>query len=86
MYAAASYSKNLGYMRNLGDFTSTFDWILPMRLCWLSLRNAASFILDRLEVLERAMPKWDEIDRQVGTAFEALASYVVRSREQGAGT
>lgn len=86
MYAAASYSKHLGHIRDLGDFTSTFDWILPMRLCWLSLRRATSFILNRLEALENAMPEWDRIDEQAGAAFEALASYVIATGEQGSGT
>lgn len=86
MYAAASYSKNLGYERNLGDFTSTVDWILPMRLCWLSLRRAASIILNRLETLDEAMPKWDRIDEQAGAAFEALVSYVIELNENGAGS
>ena len=36
MYAGSRYSKNLGTERILGDFTSIIDWILPMRLCWLS--------------------------------------------------
>jgi hypothetical protein len=29
MYASASYSRNLGSERDLGDFTATVDWILP---------------------------------------------------------
>jgi hypothetical protein len=81
MYASASYSRNLGSKRTLGDFTSTVDWILPMRLCWLALRRAAWFILDRLEVPEQAMPHWGELGDDADTAFQALAFYATRSRE-----
>jgi hypothetical protein len=78
MYASTSYSRNLGYNRDLGDFTSTFDWILPMRLCWLSLRKASWFVLDRLEVREQAMPNWDELDEHADAAFQALAFCATR--------
>src|SRR5262249_4973105 len=64
MYAATSYSRNLGDARRLGEFTSTLDWIQPMRLCWLSLRRALDFILDRLEIPGEAEPGWDIIERQ----------------------
>ena len=75
MYATSRYRKNLGAGRVLGDFTSTIDWILPMRLCWLSLREATWFILDRLEVPEEVRPKWNELNTQADTAFQALAFY-----------
>lgn len=81
MYASTNYSKNLGTRRNLGDFTSTVDWILPMRLCWLSLREATRFILDRLTVPQEAMPNWNELNRHTDTAFQALALYAAQSRE-----
>lgn len=81
LYASASYSRNLGSARDLGDFTSTFDWILPMRLCWLSLRRASWFILDRLEVPEQAMPQWDQLEDYANTAFQELAVYATRSHD-----
>jgi hypothetical protein len=81
MYASASYSRNIGYERDLGDFTSTFDWILPIRLCWLSLRKASWFILDRLEVREQAMPNWGELEEHADAAFQALAFYATRLHE-----
>jgi hypothetical protein len=81
MYASASYSKNLGSERNFGDFTSTVDWVLPMRLCWLSLRRASWFILDRLGATEQAMPHWDELGDDADGAFQALAYYATRPHE-----
>jgi hypothetical protein len=81
MYAGTSYSQNLGTMRELGDFTSTFDWILPLRLCWLSLRAATKFILERLTVPQGAMPNWSEVNERTDAAFQELASYAVESRQ-----
>lgn len=78
MRAARSYSKNLGTERNLGDFTGTVDWVLPMRLCWLSLREAAKFILDRLGVPSSAMPDWNNLNRNSDIAFRALAYYAAK--------
>lgn len=75
LYAATSYSRNLGTKRTIGDFTSTIDWIIPMRLCWLSLREAAWFILDRLEVPEKVKPDWNALNLRAETAFEALNSF-----------
>jgi hypothetical protein len=59
LYAATSYTRNLGTERTIGDFTSTVDWILPMRLCWLSLREGAWSILGRLEVPEKLKSDWN---------------------------
>lgn len=78
MYASASYSKDLGSYRRLGDFTSTVDWVLPMRLSWLSLRNASRIILDRLDVPKRFMPQWGELKDHADEAFQALAFYATR--------
>jgi Family of unknown function (DUF5677) len=81
MYAGTSYSKNLGTMRKLGDFTSTVDWVLPLRLCWLSLREATRFILQRLEVPQGAMPNWNEINERTDATFQELASYAAELRQ-----
>ena len=78
MYASASYSKDLGSYRRLGDFTLTGDWVLPMRLSWLSLRNAARIILDRLDVTNQAMPQWGELKDHADEAFRALAFYATQ--------
>jgi hypothetical protein len=83
MYVGTSYSKNLGTMRKLGDFTSAVDWILPLRLCWLSLREATKFILERLTVPQGAMPDWSEVDERTDAAFQELASYAVELRQHG---
>ena len=82
MYASSRYRKNLGIHKDFGDFTSTVDWILPMRLCWLSLREATKFLLDRLEVPESKMPDWNELNRNADAAFEKFAAYAVRSRSR----
>lgn len=78
LYASRKYSNNLGTERNLGDFTSTADWILPLKLCWLSTREATKFILVRLDVPDDAMPNWNEMNRDADAAFEALAIEAVR--------
>ena len=83
IYAATGYSRNLGNERIIGDFTSTLDWILPMRLCWLSFREAAWFILDRLEVPERVKPNWNSLNGRADVAFQALISATARSHEKG---
>jgi hypothetical protein len=78
-YATTSYSRNLGNKRVVGDFSSIMDWILPMRLCWLSFREAAWFILDRLDVPELAKPDWKMLNNRVDTAYQALISSAVQS-------
>jgi hypothetical protein len=83
LYASTRYSKHLGTERVLGEFTSTADWILPMRLCWLSLRESTRFILDRLEVPEEATPNWNELNKHADTAFHELACHVIQSHERG---
>lgn len=84
MYAGARYSKNLGTERIFGDFTSIVDWILPMRLSWLSLREAARLILDRLDVPGRVKPNWSALNKNVDAAFQALMSSAERSYGHGA--
>jgi hypothetical protein len=61
MPATSHYVKNLGSEKKLGDFTTTVDWILPLRLCWPSLRNASSFVIDRLWGSERC-PDWESLE------------------------
>ena len=78
MYAGTSYSKDLGIMRKLGDFTSTVDWILPLRLCWLSLRESTKIILARLAVPQGAMPNWNEVNKLTDATFQELVSYAVK--------
>lgn len=75
LYAATGYSRDLGTKRTIGDFSSTVDWILPVRLCWLSLREAAWCILDRLEVPEKVKPVWNALNMRTQTAFEALITF-----------
>jgi hypothetical protein len=79
LFALASYRRNLGTRRDLGDFTSTADWISPMRLCWLSFRNAAMFILKRLEVPESQMPDLNAQNRLADAVLEALTFRAAQS-------
>jgi hypothetical protein len=81
-YATVGYSRNLGNKRIIGDFSSIMDWILPMRLCWLSFREAAWFILDRLDVPEVAKPDWKMLNNRVDTAYQALISSAVQSHKK----
>jgi hypothetical protein len=84
LYAISSYSKHLGNERIVGDFTSIVDWILPLRLCWLSLREATRLILDRLDVPERVKPNWTILNKNAEAAFQALISSAERSHGHGA--
>lgn len=77
MYGSGSYRHNLGNERLTGDFTSTVDWILPMRLCWLSFRNMAIIVLYRLGVTREAAPNWAELTRAANSAFDSLAKAVI---------
>jgi hypothetical protein len=84
MYASAKY-RALESEPILGEFTSTIDWILPTRLCWLSLREAIRCLLIRLGVPQEARPNWNELNKNADTAFRTLASYAVRSGKQSSG-
>lgn len=64
---------------HLVNFTSAIDWIVPMRLCWLSTRMAAWFILNRLRVDEVEISNLDQVDRYAENSFQALASYAYSS-------
>ncbi|MEU5148432.1 DUF5677 domain-containing protein [Streptomyces yangpuensis] len=76
MWGTASYRKNFGVDAEFGDFTSTVDWILPLRLSWLSIRNAGRVLLDRLSEGKGGTFNWDELGRAVGNDFEALVQSI----------
>lgn len=75
MAASAMYRRNLGIDKQFGDYTSIFDWILPLRVCWLSLRNTASIVIDRLSDGDRTLD-WSILEPQINTAFAALADTI----------
>jgi hypothetical protein len=82
MYGSGSYRHNLGTHIEVGEFTSTFDWILPMRLCWITFLKAASMILRRLDVAEAATPNWGEMAETANGAFQSLAYAAVARRDK----
>ncbi|MFI0716456.1 hypothetical protein ACH4SK_38870 [Streptomyces inhibens] len=47
MWGTESYRRKLGDVAEFGEFIRTQDWALPLHLCWVSLRNAGSRLLDR---------------------------------------
>jgi hypothetical protein len=75
MVATESYRRNLGTERKFGDFTAIGDWILPLRLCWLSLKNAARFVVDRVSGGSDALD-WSSTETEFDTAFEELVMTV----------
>ncbi|MEE1738434.1 DUF5677 domain-containing protein [Streptomyces sp. BE147] len=71
VWGTAGYRKNFGIHAEFGEFSSTADWILPLRLCWLSLRNAGAILLDRLGESPRTCD-WDSMETSLARDFEAL--------------
>jgi hypothetical protein len=71
VWGTAGYRRNLGVHARFGEFSSTADWILPLRLCWLSLRNAGAVLLSSLGD-EPVTCDWDAMEVSVTHGFEAL--------------
>lgn len=71
MWGTSVYRRNLGIHAQFGDFTDTWDWVLPLRLCWLSLRNAGEILVSRLGD-GTASCDWDAVAQRVTVDFEAL--------------
>ncbi|MFF7852579.1 DUF5677 domain-containing protein [Streptomyces sp. NPDC007910] len=70
MWGTALYRTNLGNDAEFGDFTHTVHWVLPLRLCWLSLRNAGRILLDRLQAPQC---DWEQLGHAVDHDFQKLA-------------
>jgi hypothetical protein len=51
----------------------------------MSFREAAWFILDRLEVPERVKPDWNTLDDRAHAAFQKLISVAAQQHENGIG-
>jgi hypothetical protein len=83
MHGSSSYRRNLGTARDLGDFTSTVDWVLPLRLAWLAFQNAADIVLVRLDLGEADRPDWDDMNRVVDESFASLAHSAVSRLSSG---
>ncbi len=72
MAASATYRRNLGTAAESGEFSSIRDWVLPLRVCWLGLRNAGGFVIDRLSGGSRTMD-WSSVGPRIDVAFSTLA-------------
>lgn len=72
MVGSATFRKNLGTALQSGEFSKISDWILPLRVCWLSLRNAGGFVIDRLTGGSRKID-WSSVEPRIDAAFLALA-------------
>ncbi|MYV77976.1 hypothetical protein GT352_29190 [Streptomyces sp. SID1046] len=70
MWGTALYRRNLGVDAQFGEFTRTEDWIVPLSLCWLSLRNAGWVLLDRLQAPQC---DWERLGNAVDSDFRRLA-------------
>ncbi|WP_405901862.1 DUF5677 domain-containing protein [Streptomyces sp. NBC_00656] len=81
MWGTATYRKNLGTHAVYGDFSTTADWILPLRLSWLSLRNVGMILLNRLAPPDVTPTcDWEALERSVNRAFEVLATSIAPGR------
>ncbi|MFD9744727.1 DUF5677 domain-containing protein [[Kitasatospora] papulosa] len=81
MWGTANYRKNFGIHAEYGDFSTTADWILPLRLSWLSLRNVGVILLSRLAPGDRKPTcDWEAIEQSVDQDFGALARSLTPDR------
>lgn len=72
MAASAAYRRGLGVAKELGDFSTIVHWIPLLRASWLSIKNAGSFVVDRLSG-SRYTLDWTPIGGEIDAAFRALA-------------
>jgi hypothetical protein len=80
MPATSHYIENFGSAKTFGEFTSTVDWILPLRLCWFAIRNASHIVVDRL-CGPAHLPDWAAFAPRVDSAFQELVSAAFRGRD-----
>jgi hypothetical protein len=71
LWGTTSYRQNFGVKAKFGEFTRPSDWILPLRLCWLSLCNAGRVLLDRLGDTTHTCD-WQSMEASVNSDFETL--------------
>jgi hypothetical protein len=82
MDASQFYRRNLGTEMVLGEFGGLKDWILPMRLSWVGMRNLRHLVLSRCGQRPVRVPDDVSASRRVDEAFTAMA---VRAAELLAG-
>jgi hypothetical protein len=72
MLATTHYRRNFGSRKEFGEFVIAVDWILPLRVCWLSLREASKLLIDRL-LGSHASLDWTALSNRIDVAFQAVA-------------
>jgi hypothetical protein len=72
LVAASVYVKNLGTEKRYGEFTGLSDWILPLRVCWISLKAAGTVVIRRLSN-GSTEPEWKNLASRIDVAFHDLA-------------
>jgi hypothetical protein len=77
-HATTAYRKNLGTMVEWGEFTSLSDWVLPIRLSWLSFKESMRFVIDRHDP-SGSHPDWTSIGHEVDIRFRVFAQQVTDS-------
>ncbi|MFI7453892.1 DUF5677 domain-containing protein [Nonomuraea sp. NPDC049714] len=76
-HGTSAHRKDLGSMASWGDFTSSVDWILPFRLCWLSLKESMRFVFDRHGEDLDEDPRWSAFFQEVDQRFQDFALALV---------
>ncbi len=78
-YGTNVYRKNLGAVAEWGDFASEKDWVLPLRLCWLSLRESMKLVFDRHAASHISDPDWSALSEAVDLRFRRFVQHVTDS-------
>ena len=73
MHATQLYRRNLGNEMRFGEFGGLADWILPMRLSWVGIRNLRRTVMLRCGQTPVEVPDEAAGDRRVDEAFAAMA-------------
>jgi hypothetical protein len=76
-HGASAYRRHVGDAGEFGDFTALADWALPLRLCWLSLRESMALLFFRHESSHIDDAHWSVLSRDVDVRFREFAEYVV---------
>lgn len=73
MRASSAFRSGLGVEKRLGETTSSTDWVLPLRTCWICLWTVADQVLMKLGK-EPGNIEWGELPENLETALIELAS------------
>jgi hypothetical protein len=69
---AAVYIRGLGYEKVVAERVALRDWILPLRISWLGLREAGKIVTDRLSDGARTMD-WGNTSAAMDSLFQEMA-------------